>query len=324
MMDGSGTFAPTRLSPDATFAPVSARAPGLPGPSGPPRTAPAPKRRPPLLAALAVSALLHGATALALTLAPSLRGSDAAGETGADQQSLPEQPALMVELLTPADLVSDAQPQIGAEPAIPMPQPLADTAPDLAFSADPAPLAPSLMALDVLVAEKAPTQVQLPPKPEPEPEPKLKAEKPAKAKAKPADAPKPKAKAQPDSGGKTAKGTGNGTQAGTDGKAKVSTGLTKAQLADLKAEWGAKVRNRIERKRAYPKSAKGAAGTVKVRITVAASGKLISVSVAASSGNAALDGAAVKAVKAAGKFPAAPKGLSDASYSFTLPMKFQP
>lgn len=63
---------------------------------------------------------------------------------------------------------------------------------------------------------------------------------------------------------------------------------------------------------------------MKVRITLAASGKLVGVSVAASSGNAALDAAAVKAVQAAGKFPAAPKGLADATYSFTLPMTFKP
>lgn len=320
-MDGGGTFGGgpaegARLAADAVFAPVSPRAPMVPGPVALLVSKPTPKKHSRLVAALAVSALLHGATALALTLAPVLRGADAAGESGKDVQSLPEQPALMVELLTPADLVSDAQPDVGQAPVAAMtPPPVTDSLPVLAMPEGLAPTQPTAAALAMPSTDLALVQVQPPPAPPkaesaPQPAPKK------AAKAKPA--------AQPESSGVKAKGDGGGTQAGSAGVAKVASGLTKAQAADLTAEWGAKVRNRIERKRAYPKAAKGAAGTVKVRITVAASGKLLEVSVAASSGNAALDGAAVKAVKAAGKFPAAPKGLTKASYSFTLPMKFQP
>jgi protein TonB len=57
-------------------------------------------------------------------------------------------------------------------------------------------------------------------------------------------------------------------------------------------------------------AADGASGTVTVRLTVTRSGALADLSIAASSGNAALDEAALKAVRAAGRFPAAPEGLS--------------
>ena len=70
-------------------------------------------------------------------------------------------------------------------------------------------------------------------------------------------------------------------------------------------------------------AAEGASGTVTVRLTVTRAGALASLSIAASSGNAVLDEAAIKAVRNAGRFPAAPKGLPQDSYSFTLPMRFE-
>jgi protein TonB len=49
----------------------------------------------------------------------------------------------------------------------------------------------------------------------------------------------------------------------------------------------------------------------------------LSAGIAQSSGAAALDAAALKAVKAAAPYPRAPKGLTEASYSFTLPITFK-
>jgi len=61
---------------------------------------------------------------------------------------------------------------------------------------------------------------------------------------------------------------------------------------------------------------------VTLRIAVSRAGGLRGVSIARSSGHSALDKAAVRAVKAARRFPAAPKALTNSSYSFTLAMQF--
>ena len=98
----------------------------------------------------------------------------------------------------------------------------------------------------------------------------------------------------------------------------ISTGGT---AKALKADWGSKVRARINRKVALP--ADSAPGTVKVRLEIAASGALLAVGIAQSSGQAALDAAALKAVKSAAPFARAPKGLSEPSYSFSLPITFK-
>jgi protein TonB len=88
------------------------------------------------------------------------------------------------------------------------------------------------------------------------------------------------------------------------------------------ANWGASIRARIEKRKRYPMAADGASGTVTVRLTVTRSGALAGLDIAASSGNAALDEAAIRAVRAAGRFPAAPDGLTQNSTTFTLPMRF--
>jgi protein TonB len=93
--------------------------------------------------------------------------------------------------------------------------------------------------------------------------------------------------------------------------------------------WASTIRKRIEARKAYPAAAKGAQGTVTVmvrltvtvRLTVSRAGQLLGVAVVQSSGVAALDKAAVRAVQTA-RFPAAPEGMADDSASFALPMKF--
>ncbi|MBK8441626.1 MAG: energy transducer TonB [Rhodobacter sp.] len=317
-MDGSGMICVRRLDREAVFAPQSPLAPAVAG-----RTRGAPvtgikRRRRKLPMALGLSAALHAAAALAITVAAEIGGTEAAGDGGTALQSLP--PAMAVEILTPADLVSDTPPEIAvmapdfAEPSVWEDQNWSAPA---AFAAPVVPMAAMTTIMAPTVDQGAVVALAVPPVPEARPEPEPRTKPAAKAKPK-----KPTAKAA-DAGGTAARGSGGKVAAGDGGAAKAA-GPTKAQIADLKAEWGGKVRAKVERRRAYPSAAKGAAGTVKVRITLAASGKLVGVSVAASSGNAALDAAAVKAVQAAGKFPAAPKGLADATYSFTLPMTFKP
>ena len=100
--------------------------------------------------------------------------------------------------------------------------------------------------------------------------------------------------------------------------------LSAAAEGKLMTGWGVKIRARIDRAKSYPRAerAAGVTGTVMLRVSVPPSGQVVAVAVARSSGNAALDEAAVKAVRKAGRLPKAPKGLAEASYQFKLPVAF--
>jgi len=87
----------------------------------------------------------------------------------------------------------------------------------------------------------------------------------------------------------------------------------------LMAQWGGRILARIERSR--PRVA--GEGRVTVALEVAPDGQLAGLSVAQSSGNGAVDQAALTAVQRAGRLPAAPDGLTDASYAFALPIRFE-
>jgi protein TonB len=206
-------------------------------------------------------------------------------------------------LATPA-LAAPSTPVVPVAAPMPEPASLASALPAALPTAEPPPPMPEPVAQK----PSAPAPVAEAP-PETKPETKTaKAEVPAKpaqktvAKAaEPAAAPAPQPAAQ---------STAKSDPAASAGEAKA-----------LKADWGSKVRARINRKVALP--ADSAPGTVKVRLEIAASGALLAVGIAQSSGQAALDAAALKAVKSAAPFARAPKGLSEPSYSFSLPITFK-
>lgn len=305
---------------------------------------------------MALSAGLHASAALALAATHVALGAGAAGDAGLDSLTLAAAPPMQVTLVTPADLLPATPPPAMAAPPAPLAPPAPDSAPMPPVLAETAPVAPAAPTPPLPDRAEAPPQPDTPPakatlplmaqapgaglppppakpkpapkpqtvsrspaEPDPDPQPQKPAPKAEKTASK--EAPKAPAKSAPAPASKAA-GTGGGTTAGDSGAAK-DAGPSKAEIADLKSAWGAKVRSRIEAQKSYPAGADGAAGTVKVRLTVSRKGKLIDVSVTASSGHAALDKAAVKAVRSA-KFPPAPKGLTDDSYSFTLPMRFAP
>lgn len=266
---------------------------------------------------------------------PDLAGAAASGAGGEQATTIVASDGQFSDLVA----IWDAPPPtLDAVTDIALPLAGPDALPDISFAPDTAPVAPET-ALPELPAQidapakaditvprlqEAPKTKTSPAPEEPKPEPKTSAKaKPTKTESKPST-PKKKV-AAPAAGGAVAQkaaGAGGGASAGEGGSAKAGT-VSKAKAKSLKAEWGASIRSKIERRKTYPKAAKGASGTVTVRLTVSASGALKSVTVNSSSGNAALDAAAVKAVKAAGRFPAAPKGLADGSHGFTLPMTFQ-
>lgn len=243
-------------------------------------------------------------------------------------------PQILTPVLLPAPNQSDLAPQAPLPPA---PEPMLEAPADLATLAGASALALSLpdaasdpvpkIATDTVprlpVQDIAPQTAAAPPAPpamKPKPRPQV-----AKTTPQPEPVAEPKAQPKPKSSapsvGQKASGAGKGAVAGTGGAAK-STTVSKAKLTDLKAGWGASIRARIEARKRYPAEARGASGKVTLRLTVSANGRLTDVAIAKSSGNAALDRAAIKAVQSAGRFATAPKGLTEASYSFTLPMSF--
>ena len=293
-----------------------------------------------------MSARLQAGLALALALGlhlavfafrPEAAGAVSSGAGGADLVSLQAADASLSDLVAEWDRPPAPQSEALAELAPPPMQAEAPAAPAMAEA--PPQLPPPAALTPPAMAEALPSFDQPPPpppepapvaeapaapeppkvRPKPKPTPRTAETEPQQA-AKPAAKPAP-AKPSTAQAPQRASGSGGGPQAGTRGTAQAAT-LSKAQLNDLKASWGASIRSRIERRKTYPSAARGAAGTVTVRLTVSRSGQLGAVTVTKSSGNAALDQAATRAVTSARKFPAAPKGLTDASYSFTLPITF--
>lgn len=216
----------------------------------------------------------------------------------------------------------DAPPEVSPlqDMAAPPPPEAAPPAPTLADTTETAPTLPAPAAAPLApplpdALPQADTAPAPPPLPAVKPRPRPAA--PAAAK------PRPAQPAPPDSSAaQVATGSGGGAVAGDGGQAQAPS-LSQGRINDLTASWGASIRAKIERRKRYPMAADGASGTVTVRLTITRSGALADLSIAASSGNAALDEAALKAVRAAGRFPAAPEGLSQDSTSFTLPMRFE-
>lgn len=255
----------------------------------------------------------------------------------------PARPLLVPDLDTAqVDLVSEAQ---FAALTAPQPEVVADPAPALSpadpFPADPLPQFDARTTPDIAPDIRAPELASLPPPPdkiaaaEPPPKPDLPAAvtaeppspKPQPKAARVSDPPKPKAekpKAEKPKAKQPAAATVKAPKAkdtGTAGTKTAAPGKTvsKGEAKALKADWGAKVRSRINRKLAVPKGTPP--GRAKVRVTIAPSGALLAAELVESSGLPALDAAALKAAKAAAPFARAPKGLSDASYSFTVPIR---
>ena len=110
------------------------------------------------------------------------------------------------------------------------------------------------------------------------------------------------------------------TQTKGDGGADQATTGNPNRAASLKKRWGAAIIARVERQKRHPRG--GAQGTVRLSLEVASKGQLVSVSISHSSGNAAMDQAALRAVKKA-RMPRAPKALGTGTYSFSFRMRFK-
>lgn len=172
------------------------------------------------------------------------------------------------------------------------------------------------------VAEAKPKPVERLAKPVKKAEAEPAEKKPAKA-----DAPARKAekKTTAGTGGKSkaeakkgvADGEANGTRADNAGKGKGSSAGNAAVT-----NYPGKVRQKISRAvaRISRRDRAGADRDVTVAFTVTASGGLGSLSIARSSGSAALDQAALAAVRRAAPFPAIPDGAGRSSWQFAIPL----
>ena len=241
-------------------------------------------------------------------------------------------PALPDTMPAPDLPVLQAPPQAVAQPAplaapLAAPQaPVADAQPPIApdLPAPPLPRSPELPApstATTATAPAAPTPVPLPAPTRPQMRPAL-----AQPQAR-ADAPPPPPPPQPQPpvasaprAAQTAKGAGPAAEAGQSQDRAQQTGAGRAASQRLMAQWGGQVRAKIERKKRYPAGTR-AAGKVILRLRLDAAGALHSVSVRRSSGDRALDQAALNAVTQA-RLPRAPKGLGVGLFTFDLPMSF--
>lgn len=257
-------------------------------------------------------------------------GPNGAGAGGADVISLAAADGTLSDLVAQWERPPEAAP---VSPTLPEPAPeptqaTVEAPPALPAEAPPetapAPQAPQ-MDLPAPVPDAPPAPVAAPVAPKP-PEPAA-----VPAKPKPPKVPKIVKQAPPEAAAKTpppgggsagsrAAGAGGGTAAGVNGSAtegSLSPGARRSALA----EWGGQIRARIERAKRRPEIA--VPGRVKLDLRIGRDGRLVSVSVA-QSGGAALDAAAVAAVRTAGRFPAAPATLAEPSYPFTLTLLFNP
>jgi protein TonB len=86
--------------------------------------------------------------------------------------------------------------------------------------------------------------------------------------------------------------------------------------------WRQELIAQIERHKHFPLGAQGRAGVVRVAFSIDQTGTLISVGVAASSGSASLDDAAIDLIRRAQPFPAPPARLGASVLSFVVPVRY--
>lgn len=297
------------------------------------------------LAALLVALGAHGAL---LTLAPSF-GGGGAGDGGSAKISLqPASAAIRAEVAkweTPPELTTDTaalaapetparnntlSPQVEIVPRSPdvsaLPHIARSEAPEVPLAALEIPVAPALGVTPARPAAersqtssprtdapKMPDALERPaPVATPEPLPDFAPKVADRPPVRPDRAPAVK---------RVASGTGGTAKAGS-ATTPAAAGATAADKTRAQARWAATIQARIARQQRYPSGTR-ASGRVRVQMTVLASGALGKVGLLASSGEAALDRAAILAVQRAAPFPPAPKELSEDWYAVTQWIAFE-
>ena len=263
-----------------------------------------------IIAFLGLSAMVHAGVMMCFGNSPG--GSQAQGDTGADQITLAAAPDSMAALAArwaepPQAATSPTAPHLAA-PANPPQAPAFDTAaPQLSLPTTPLLPPPDMPPLAPDITDTAPPPamdraMEQSPRPTP---------RPVAASAPPPSAPQ---------SARTAQGQGGGAISGSaSAPEQINPAPSQSHHQNLMAQWGGQIMARIERARPRVNTS----GQVTLALKLTRGGYLAELSVARSSGDAILDQAAMSAVRRAGRFPPAPDGLTEASYAFSLPVRFR-
>jgi periplasmic protein TonB len=210
------------------------------------------------------------------------------------QAASPGAPGAEPTQLAPHDPPKET-PLTSAEP----PPPVTDQAP---VSPDPPPLAPT-PAPDIL---PPPPQTTLPLPADTPPAPKPPALAPGAPPAPPPSAPS----------------TASNHVADVTAAPAKTPGSEETASSPALRRWQQDLIAQIERHKHFPSGAQGQAGIVRVAFSIDDTGRLISVRVAASSGSAILDDAAIDLIRRAQPFSPPPQGLKTSELSFVAPIRY--
>lgn len=145
---------------------------------------------------------------------------------------------------------------------------------------------------------------------------------PRPTKPKPPTPPKPQHQAQP----RPAAPAGNGGYNQADSAASKPSGGQQANSGSggdaAVARYPSQVVGKLRRALRYPGGAHGASGDVQVQFVVSANGQASGIRLVQSSGNAAIDQAALDTVRRAAPFPPIPDGANRSEWAFTVPLGF--
>ncbi|MFC5356507.1 TonB family protein [Azospirillum himalayense] len=262
---------------------------------------PQPARRP--LGALALSGTLHAGVLAVLLSAAGAAPGTVAEETGAVSLNNTITPVIEVMLVASE---ADSGPPPAAEPEPesepqqdPAPEPVSEPEPEVA----PEPVPPALEPTEPTPEPAPEPPPPPPPKPLPKPKPPVKA------------APKPQAAPVPSPSPTPSAETGTGT--GRNAAAVEAVSASRGAVVD----YGAQVWAWIGRHK--PEKVVGG-GQATVKLTLGTAGEVLDASILASSGDAALDRAALAAVRRASPFPAPPPSLTAEDRVFSVPFLFRP
>ncbi|WP_454020582.1 energy transducer TonB family protein [Azospirillum sp. Marseille-Q6669] len=268
---------------------------------------PQPARRP--LGALALSGTLHAGVLAVLLSAAGAAPGTVTEETGA--VSLNEAITPVIEVMLVAS-EADSGPPPAAEPepeSEPESEPRQDPVPEPATEPEPE-----------VAPEPAPPEVEPTPEPAPEPAPEPPPPPPPKPLPKPKPpvkvVPKPQAAPGPSPSPTPSAETGTGT--GRNAAAAVeAVSASRGAMVD----YGAQVWAWIGRHK--PEKVVGG-GQAIVKLTLGTAGEVLDASILTSSGDEALDRAALAAVRKASPFPLPPPGLTAEDRVFSVPFLFRP
>ncbi|CAO3436016.1 energy transducer TonB family protein [Azospirillum argentinense] len=260
-----------------------------------------PARRP--LGALALSGALHAGVLAVLLSAAGAAPGTVTEETGAVSLNDTITPVIEVMLVASE---TDSGPPPAAEPEPerePESEPQQDTAPEPVSEPEPEvapePVSPALEPTPEPAPEPPPPP---PPKPLPKPKP------PVKAAPKPQTAPGPSPSPTPPA------------EAGAGRNAAAAVEPVSASRGAM-VDYGAQVWAWIGRHK--PEKVVGG-GQATVKLTLGTAGEVLDASILASSGDEALDRAALAAVRKASPFPTPPPGLTAEDRVFSVPFLFRP